>query len=88
MNDNDSGPIDRRSVLKAAGAASLMLATGAYAATPRKRYAIVGVGSRVRKITATGASKPVGSTFPPYHLNSVTQVVTDHKWYGSPLPRG
>ncbi len=48
MNDNDSNPLDRRTVLKVAGAAGLMLASGAVAATPRKRYAIVGVGSRAR----------------------------------------
>ncbi|MES2151950.1 MAG: Gfo/Idh/MocA family oxidoreductase [Pseudomonadota bacterium] len=40
--------LDRRTVLKAAGAASLSLATGAYGATARKRYAVVGVGSRAR----------------------------------------
>jgi predicted dehydrogenase len=51
MNEKDSGPIDRRTVLKVAGAAGLMLATGAYAATPRKRYAVVGVGSRARMFT-------------------------------------
>ena len=42
---------DRRTVLKAAGAAGLLLATGAYGATVRKRYAIVGAGSRVRMFT-------------------------------------
>ncbi len=48
MNDEESGQLDRRTVLKVAGAAGLMMATGAVAATPRKRYAIVGVGSRAR----------------------------------------
>ncbi|TFW27317.1 Gfo/Idh/MocA family protein [Massilia horti] len=48
MSDKDFGLIDRRTVLKAAGAAGLMLATGAYAATSRKRYAVVGVGHRAR----------------------------------------
>jgi predicted dehydrogenase len=52
MNEKNSGGIDRRSVLKTAGAAGLMLATGGvFAATPRKRYAVVGVGSRARMFT-------------------------------------
>jgi predicted dehydrogenase len=51
MNDNDSGTFDRRTVLKAAGAAGMMLATSAFGATPRKRYAVVGVGSRARMYT-------------------------------------
>jgi predicted dehydrogenase len=51
MNEKESGGIDRRTVLKAAGAAGLMLATGAYGATSRKRYAVVGVGSRSRMYT-------------------------------------
>lgn len=51
MNEKDSGPVGRRTVLKAAGAAGLMLATGAYAAASRKRYAVVGVGSRSRMYT-------------------------------------
>lgn len=51
MNENDFGQINRRTVLKAAGAAGLMLATGAYAATSRKRYAVVGVGHRARMYT-------------------------------------
>ncbi|MEO7496432.1 MAG: Gfo/Idh/MocA family oxidoreductase [Massilia sp.] len=40
--------LGRRTVLKAAGAAGVMLATSAFAASARKRYAIVGVGSRAR----------------------------------------
>jgi predicted dehydrogenase len=51
MNEKEFGSIDRRTVLKAVGAAGLMLATGAYAATSRKRYAVVGVGSRARMYT-------------------------------------
>ena len=54
MNEKNSGGIDRRTVLKTAGAAGLALATGAtgaFAATPRKRYAVVGVGSRARMFT-------------------------------------
>ena len=46
MTDKEVGPIDRRTVLKAAGAAGVVLAASAFAATPRKRYVIVGVGSR------------------------------------------
>lgn len=51
MPDKKAGAIDRRTVLKTAGAAGLMLATGAFAATARKRYAVVGVGSRARMFT-------------------------------------
>ncbi|SFV11004.1 Gfo/Idh/MocA family protein [Pseudoduganella namucuonensis] len=55
MNEQGLGPIDRRTVLKAAGAAGLMLAAGAgYGADgdgTRKRYAVVGVGSRARMFT-------------------------------------
>ena len=51
MSEQDPGSIDRRTVLKAAGAAGVMLATSAFAAAPRKRYAVVGVGSRSRMYT-------------------------------------
>jgi hypothetical protein len=54
MNDKSLGPMDRRTVLKAAGAAGLLLAGGgAYgrASSSRKRYAVVGVGSRSRMFT-------------------------------------
>jgi predicted dehydrogenase len=51
MNEKRFGGLDRRTVLKAAGAAGLMMATGAYAAVARKRYAVVGVGSRSRMYT-------------------------------------
>jgi predicted dehydrogenase len=51
MNENDSGLLDRRTVLKAAGAAGLLLASNSYGATARKRYAVVGVGSRARMYT-------------------------------------
>ncbi len=57
MQEEDSSPIDRRSVLKAAGAASLLLATGASAATPRKRYAVIGTGSRARMFTSAITGK-------------------------------
>ena len=57
MDQKDSARIDRRTVLKAAGAAGLMLATGAYGATARKRYAIVGVGSRARMYTGAITGK-------------------------------
>ncbi|WP_377704380.1 Gfo/Idh/MocA family protein [Pseudoduganella sp. UC29_71] len=55
MDEKGHGPMDRRTVLKAAaGAAGLVLAAGAnsvFAAEPRKRYAVVGVGSRARMFT-------------------------------------
>ena len=53
MNDNENGRFARRTVLKAAGAAAaLSLSGGVYAATAaRKRYAVVGVGSRARMFT-------------------------------------
>ncbi len=57
MSENKSGGIDRRTVLKTAGAAGVMIATGAFAATPRKRYAVVGVGSRARMFTSAITGK-------------------------------
>ncbi|WP_116807391.1 Gfo/Idh/MocA family protein [Steroidobacter cummioxidans] len=51
MNDKDSVGLDRRTVLKSAGAVALGLASTAYAATPRKRFAVVGLGSRSRMYT-------------------------------------
>lgn len=64
MKDQDLGPLgtaSRRNVLKAAGAAGLLLATGAHAAdaTPgaRARYAVVGVGSRARMYTRAVTGK-------------------------------
>ena len=49
---NEIGNQNRRSILKAAGAAGLMMAGGVHAhaatATARRRYAVVGVGSRSR----------------------------------------
>lgn len=54
MNEENGGLINRRSVLKTAGAAGLLLASGgafAAAASSRKRYAVVGVGSRARMFT-------------------------------------
>jgi predicted dehydrogenase len=56
-NEAPSGPINRRTVLKAAAAAGLMLASGAYGANSRKRYAVVGVGSRSRMYTGAIAGK-------------------------------
>jgi predicted dehydrogenase len=62
MDDNTNGV--RRNVLKAAGAAGLMLATGAVygaasasASANRKRYAVVGVGSRARMFTSAMTDK-------------------------------
>jgi len=62
MDEKGFGPMDRRTVLKAAGAAGLALAAGAgnvFAAEARKRYAVVGVGSRARMFTGaiTGTYK-------------------------------
>ncbi|KQV90340.1 oxidoreductase [Massilia sp. Root351] len=62
MDEKGRGPMGRRTVLKAAGAAGLALAAGAgnvFAAEARKRYAVVGVGSRARMFTGaiTGAYK-------------------------------
>ncbi|WP_323144999.1 Gfo/Idh/MocA family protein [Massilia phyllosphaerae] len=60
---NEIGNKNRRGILKAAGAAGLMLASGAHAhaaaasATTRKRYAVVGVGSRSRMYTDAATGK-------------------------------
>lgn len=51
MNDQDPVGLDRRTVLKSAGAVAVGLASTAYAAAPRKRFAVVGVGSRSRMYT-------------------------------------
>ncbi|GFE81815.1 dehydrogenase [Steroidobacter agaridevorans] len=51
MNDQDPVGLDRRTVLKSAGAVALGMASTAYAAAPRKRFAVVGVGSRSRMYT-------------------------------------
>jgi predicted dehydrogenase len=51
MNDQDPVGLDRRTVLKSAGAVAMGLASTAYAAAPRKRFAVVGVGSRSRMYT-------------------------------------
>lgn len=51
MKDQDPSGLDRRALLKSAGAVALGLASTAYAAAPRKRYAVVGVGSRARMFT-------------------------------------
>ncbi|MFP5391443.1 MAG: Gfo/Idh/MocA family protein [Gammaproteobacteria bacterium] len=56
-DQNHSGGIDRRTVLKAAGAAGIMMATNAFAAASRKRYAVVGVGSRARMFTSAITGK-------------------------------
>jgi predicted dehydrogenase len=48
---------DRRTVLKAAGAAGLLLTTNAIGAIPRKRYAVVGAGSRARLFTGAITGK-------------------------------
>jgi predicted dehydrogenase len=52
MSENEiSAPpetVDRRTVLKTAGGLALTLASNVYAAAARKRFAIVGVGSRSR----------------------------------------
>lgn len=51
MNDKDPAGLDRRTLIKSAGVAALGLATTAYAAAPRKRFAVVGLGSRARMYT-------------------------------------
>jgi predicted dehydrogenase len=55
MNEENGGKVNRRTVLKAAGAAGLLMAGGgahaAAASSSRKRYAVVGVGSRARMFT-------------------------------------
>jgi len=49
VSDHESSTIDRRTLLKSAGGLALGIASGAYAApAARRRYAIVGVGSRSR----------------------------------------
>lgn len=50
MSEDHSG-VDRRTVMKTAGAVAITLATTAYAAPARKRFAIVGLGSRSRMYT-------------------------------------
>lgn len=57
MTDKDSAGLDRRTVLKSAGAVALGLASAAYAAAPRKRFAVVGVGSRARMYTTAITGK-------------------------------
>jgi predicted dehydrogenase len=57
MSDKTMGTVDRRTLLKAAGAAGIMAATSAVAATPRKRYAVVGLGSRARMYTGAITGK-------------------------------
>jgi len=51
MNEQDPVGLDRRTVLKSAGAVAIGLASTSYAAAPRKRYAVVGAGSRSRMFT-------------------------------------
>ena len=50
MHDDRPHGTSRRTILKAVGAtaAGLLLGGTACAAAPRKRYAVVGVGSRAR----------------------------------------
>src|SRR5687768_2943126 len=57
MVDNDPSGVDRRTVLKSAGAAALALATSSYAAAPRRRIALVGTGSRARMFTTAITEK-------------------------------
>jgi predicted dehydrogenase len=51
MNDQDTAGLDRRTLIKSAGAVALGLAGTVYAAAPRKRFAVVGLGSRSRMYT-------------------------------------
>jgi predicted dehydrogenase len=57
MSGTDGGGVDRRTVLKAAGAAGLALAGGIVHAAARRRFAVVGVGSRSRMYTNAIAGK-------------------------------
>jgi len=60
MNDKDPTLPERRNLLKAAGAAGLLMAAGAQAADDkpgRRRYAVVGVGSRSRMYTGAITGK-------------------------------
>jgi predicted dehydrogenase len=58
MDERQGGGIDRRTVLKAVGAAGVLAAGGAAgAAAVRKRFAVVGVGSRSRMYTRAIAGK-------------------------------
>jgi predicted dehydrogenase len=57
MSDETSG-IDRRAVLKSAGAVAVGLATTvAYGAARRKRFAVIGLGSRARLYTSALSGK-------------------------------
>jgi predicted dehydrogenase len=57
MSEEHNGGMDRRTMLKAAGAAGVLLATQAFGAVPRKRYAVVGCGSRARMFTGAITGK-------------------------------
>jgi len=61
MSDREQGGVDRRTVLKAAGAGLVLAAGGAagqaHGAAARKRYAVVGVGSRSRMYTDAATGK-------------------------------
>src|SRR5688572_8944939 len=49
MSENDTPRIDRRTLIKSASGVALGLAAApVYAAVPRKRFAIIGLGSRSR----------------------------------------
>jgi predicted dehydrogenase len=48
MSDQEFQGVDRRTLIKSAGGLAVGLATTAYAAAPRKRFAHVGTGSRAR----------------------------------------
>src|SRR5688572_3846417 len=51
MSDEFKHTIDRRDLLKSAGGIAVGLAGLGYAATPRRRWVIVGLGSRSRMYT-------------------------------------
>ena len=53
----DIAAIDRRTLIKTAGGLALGMATAAYASEPRKRFAVVGNGSRSRMYTTALTGK-------------------------------
>src|SRR5688572_18364703 len=48
MSEKEISGVDRRTLIKSAGAVALGIASHAYSAAPRRRFAHVGLGSRAR----------------------------------------
>jgi predicted dehydrogenase len=57
MSEKDQHSVDRRTVIKSAGAVALGFATNVYSAAPRRRIAQVGLGSRARMFTTAITGK-------------------------------